>query len=239
MYLIAFMVCVALCEYRIDHLSREQPWVLVPIRQAAMAIGASSFESRLDSWAQINTAATAGEIDHITAGILKSLDMNFTELPAKDLNVSSRREYLAEHGGTVVRFQVEADHLKDSTVVFFTCINSGGDSDPGGWVQKLENIGGWDWHHYFLYSAYIGESDEIAGYPLLLETVMHELDAQTKEVFLDERCCSQTGYSQKLSQSVSPVWIKNRKVNVQAAIRNQSDRRTVLMIGSPLIMGEY
>ncbi|MGI6433869.1 MAG: YwmB family TATA-box binding protein [Syntrophomonadaceae bacterium] len=239
MYLIIFTVCVALCEHRIDYAAEKQKAIQSPIRLAFASIGAISFESRLDSWAKINTAASPQELDQIMEAILNNLNLTVTEIRSENLPQSSHREYQVEQGTSTLRLTAEADYQTDCTAIIFTCINHDGESDPGGWVPKLDNIKNWDWHHYYLYSGYLSDPAKSTGQTELLQVVMNNLDARTKEIYADKVVCSQTGYSKKLNEMVSPVWVENHKMNVQTAIRSQSDGRALLLIGSPLILGEY
>ena len=59
------------------------------------------------------------------------------------------------------------------------------------------------------------------------------------EAYIDERVISLSGYSQVLGDMVIPEWVGNRQVNVQAAIRHQTDGKAVIMIGSPFILADY
>lgn len=238
-YLIIFLVSVSICEQRIDSATEKPPVQGSPIQPAFASVGAISFESRLDSWAKINTAATSGELDRIMAVILDDLGLTAAAVQIDNQFWCSRREYQLAQDGCDLRLTVEADYQKDSTAIFFTCINHDAGTDPGSWVPRLESAGDWDWSHYYLYSAYIGEPAPNMGQKELLQAVMDNLHARTKEQYSGERFYSQAGYSEKLAGMVNPVWVKNRKMNVQAVVREQADEKILLLIGSPLILGEY
>lgn len=239
MYLIIFGVCVVLCEHRIDYAAENQHAVQSPIKLAFASIGAISFESRLDSWAKINTAVSPQELEQIMETILNNLNVDVTKVRSQNLAQSSRCEYQVEQGASTLHLVAEADYQNNSTGIIFTCINHDEEVELGAWVPKLENIPEWDWHHYYLYSGYLSDTVDSTGQTELLKVVMHNLDAQTKEAFSDKQVCSQTGYSNTLKEMISPVWVGNHKMNVQAAIRSQSDGKTILLIGSPLILGDY
>jgi hypothetical protein len=239
MYVIIFALCVAICEQRIDYTNGNVNAVHSPIALSFASIGAISFESRLDSWAKINSAATPQELDQIAETVLASLDL--TDIPVKSeaSEGTARRECKIEQKNSFLKVVIQADYQTDSTNIIFTYYTREAETDTGDWVHKLENIAGWDWHHYYLFSAYLPEPTDSETQEQLLQAVMKDLEAKTKEVYVDDRVMSLSGYSQILSDMVIPEWVGNHHINVQTVIRNQTDGKSVIMIGSPFILGDY
>lgn len=239
MYVIIFAACVAYCEERIDYTSRNLIAAPSPIALSFASIGAISFESHLDSWAKIDSAASPQELDQITKNILNNLDLNNARVRSEDSAQISRREFQVEQNDSQLKLTVEADYLKGQTGVVFAFTSHGPEADLDQWVPKLEALPGWDWHHYYLYKAYLSGPVDAASRQAVLQAVIKALEGSTKEVFVDERITSLSGHSKSLKNLVDSVWVGNHQVNVQAAIRSQSDGKTVLLIGCPLILGDY
>lgn len=238
LYLLVFAVCVVFCEHRIDQVAQSSDQAGSSIRQAMLDSGAVLSMSRLDSWAQINRAASAAELDQMMEGALDCLGLLPVEIDSRDLAQSAVREYQHEKGLGQVQLTIRADYPADITFISFIYIDNGATGDLNGWVRKMEQGGEWDWHHYYLYSANLTESAQNTKGGELLQNVMSHLGGQTKEVFSDGTTCSQTGYAKGLNEMVTPVWVENRKVNVQLAL-SPSGQKRVLLIGIPLILGEY
>ncbi len=238
-YVIIFMVCVAFLEQRIDYYTSGSLTARSPIALSFASFGAISFESRLDSWAKIDSAASPQELEQITKTILNNLDLNTTRVRSEDSAQISRWEYQVEQKNGWLKLNVEADYQKDQTSIVFAYSSVDPEVRLDEWVLKLEALPDWDWHHYYLYKAYLPGTVDAAGRQELAEKVMAKLEAKTKEVFTDERIETRSGYSKALSQMADPVWVGNHQVNVQSAVRSQTDGKTLLLVGSPLILGDY
>jgi hypothetical protein len=239
MYVIIFAACVAFCEQRIDYTSGNITAARSPIALSFASFGAISFESRLDSWAKIDSAASPQELDQIAKTILNNLDLNTARVNSEDSAQISRREYQTEQHNDWLKLTVEADYQKGQTSIVFAWSSTRQDAQPGAWVPKLEKLPDWDWRHYYLYKAYLPGTADAQERQAIVETVMDDLQAKTKEIYADERASSLSGYSPALKQLVEPVWVGNHQINVQSAARSQSDGKTLLLIGTPLILGDY
>lgn len=239
LYVVIFALCVAACEQRIDYSNGKVKELHSPIALAFASIGAISCESSLNSWAKIDSAADQQELDRITSTVLNSLGLTDAGVKSQALPGKASRECQVEQPHSRLKVVIEADYQNDSTAIIFTYRTTDTEYDPARWVSWLENINGWDWHHYYLYQAYLPEAAEQQQQEEFLHTVMQSLDARVKEAYIDERVISLSGYSQVLGDMVIPEWVGNRQVNVQAAIRHQTDGKAVIMIGSPFILADY
>jgi len=239
MYVIIFALCVAICEQRIDYTNGNVKEVHSPITLSFASIGAISCESRLNSWAKIDSAADLQELERITKTVLESLDLAGAEVKSRESAGIVIRECEVNKPKSYLKVAIQADYQNDTTGIIFTYNTKDTEYDPGSWVPRLENITGWDWHHYYLYQAYLPETAEKQNQEELLHSVMKSLDAKVKEAYIDERVISLSGYSQVLNDMVIPEWVGNRQINVQTVIRNQTDGKTVIMVGSPFILEDY
>ena len=106
--------------------------------------------------------------------------------------------------------------------------------------NKLNNIIGLKWKTYYEYHGLLDLVVDQESIPKLIKVMMKNLQAENVNIYSSGKTCSATGYSQLLKNLAPEIQINNENVNVQIAVQiDEIKNQTQIIIGSPLILGNY
>ncbi|NLB88813.1 MAG: hypothetical protein GX790_06240, partial [Syntrophomonadaceae bacterium] len=106
--------------------------------------------------------------------------------------------------------------------------------------HKLNRIIGLNWNTYFKYFGQLDLVVDEKSRHKLIEVMMKNLQTENVTIYSDGKTCSATGYALSLEKIAPVVKVNQENINVQIAIQtDEINNQTNIIIGSPLILGEY
>ncbi|HZJ85223.1 MAG TPA: YwmB family TATA-box binding protein [Syntrophomonadaceae bacterium] len=240
-YIAFFITLCILCNFSLDYTIGKQLEKRSPYYLAFASIGVNSLECSLDCWAKIKTTSTEKELEFYLSELLKYLNLpNEADSFRLETNqnstilhheiISPDNEYL---------FLLESDTRTKETYFIISFI-ANEEANIKGIVEKLNRIMGIKWSHYYKYAGSLTMPLEMEGAAQLINVMEKNLDIQDLENFSGHKTCTCTGYSKRLSDFAPSMVIDGKEVNVQIAIQIDEDAgKTNIIVGSPLILGEF
>ncbi len=240
-YIGLFIFLCMMSNYGIDYTVGKQIEKQSPYYLSFASIGANSLESRLDCWAKIKTTSSKTELNSYLLNILRSLN-----LPAEQ----NKFGFESNDNSTILSYETTYETIKyhfimesnETTKETYFIVNliTNEESNLPGIPAKLNNIIGLHWTYYYQYTGSLNMPVNAQGSQELLNVMMKNLKVEDPDLYIDGNTCSGTGYSQELAKIVPSIKVNNRDINIQIAVQNdESKHQTNIIIGSPLILGEY
>jgi len=237
-YIFVFIVLCILADSGInDSMARsidnQSPYCL-----SFASIGANLLESRLDSWAKLNTATNFNEMDKELVKIL-----NLLKIPVQE----SAFIHQAENGVLTLKYQVtKADNSylitlqteKQLTCFVLTAISRQDDHTLRIDEKLLQDE--YDCKSYFQYKGIINGSPDKEGRLRILQVICKCLKAKELDRYENQNLLSMAAFSPELQKNYDQVVLAGRAYNIQMAIRNDSNKRqSYVYLGIPLLLNEY
>lgn len=240
-YILVFIVVCTVISYGIDftvgqHLQNQSPYYL-----SFASIGANSLESHLDAWAKIKTTSSEDELKSYLFNILRSLNLpadenNFKTTAGQNMTIL---EYELSADNSHFKIVLESDNRAKETYFIINIIKED-ICNMKEYSSKLNSIIGLKWTTYYKYHGYLDFVVDKNSREKLIEVMMKNLKADNVRVYSDGKTCSATAYAQVLEKMAPMEKINHENINVQIAIQtDEINNRTNVIIGSPLILGEY
>jgi len=204
------------------------------------SIGANLLESRLDCWAKIRTVTTNEERDQALIKILNHLNLpaSQNDFLHQENQETMITQYDLHYNNQNYFFLLQTNKANKESYFLMTAISTREDQQMRNDEMKLKEI--MDCKSYYLYKGLINARPDYTGQEELLKVVMKNLNAETNDVYRDNKVISMTGFSSKLEQNKNyEVDIEGNKSNVQAAIRNNKEGKTEIYLGFPLLLNDY
>lgn len=240
-YILVFIVVCTVISYGIDftvgqHLQNQSPYYL-----SFASIGANSLESHLDAWAKIKTTSSEDELKSYLKNILRSLnlpaDQNHFRTTANQNKIILEYEISVEN--CHYKIFLESDEKLKETY-FIINIIAEDISNLKEYSHKLNRIIGLNWNTYFKYFGQLDLVVDEKSRHKLIEVMMKNLQTENVTIYSDGKTCSATGYALSLEKIAPVVKVNQENINVQIAIQtDEINNQTNIIIGSPLILGEY
>ena len=241
-YIIIFFSLIMILDYGIHYSIAKQIDNKSPHYLAFTSIGANSLESRLDCWATIRTYSTSAELETYLLQILECLN-----LPANQNNFlkTTSDDSITLHYNTIfekmdMSIVLESDHAANETYLVISMVDYDPQNTLCQYEKKLHDGTGFNWICYDLHIASLSYMTKPQSQIALLKTINQKLKTEDIDVYWDNNLVSAAGYSPMIGQSRMQKTLDNKKYNFQIAIRNHTiEGKTYIMIGSPLILGDY
>jgi len=240
MYLIVFVIICYYSESALKYTMGKEVDNQSPYYLSFASIGANLLESRLDCWAKIKTISSEEEMNQSLLMILNHLNLPADEneflhqenkeilLTQYDLNYNNQNYY----------FMLQTNKIQKDSHLLMTVINKQNDQLLRQNEKKLSEL--FKCTAYYQFKGSIDARPDYAGQEELLNVVMQNLQADTKNVYRDGQIISITGFSPRLSQNIIPVNVAGDECNVQTAIRrNSKENKTEIYLGFPLLLNDY
>jgi len=237
-YLLIFAILCYFCVYSAEYEVNKQIENQNPYYLSFASIGAISLESRLDCWAKIKEILTIDEQKEQLIKVLQAL-----EIPYEPSQIEKSKEnpscimyqYVQDTNIYHIGFQINEKQNETYTMVTIKLANT--DNPLLDYKKRLESVSK-DWKCYYLFSGTIEGSVKETDKIFLV--ISNNLKIKRLETYEDQGASSMTGFSEKLNSIIEPVKIAGKDCNIQIAIRpNVKQNKTSVIIGSPLIMGNY
>lgn len=240
-YIIFFIILCLLCNFSLDYTIGKQLEKRSPYYLAFASIGVNSLECSLDCWAKIKTTSTEKELESYLSELLKSLSLpNETDNFRLEINQSStilHHEIVSP--AHEYSFLLESDSRTEETYFIISFITNE-ETNIKTIVERLNKIMGIKWSYYYKYAGSLTMPLEMESVTKLISVMQKNLDIENPENFTCHKTSTCTGYSKSLSTSAPSMIIDGKKINVQIAIQIDEDAgKTNIVIGSPLILGEF
>lgn len=241
LYVLTFIVVCSVTSYGIDYTVGQSLQNQSPYYLSFASIGANSLESHLDTWAKIKTSSTEEELESYLFNILRSLNLPADQNNFKSLINENKiiLDYELSVEKSSFKIILESDEKLKETYFIISIIDED-INNLKGYSNKLNNIIGLKWKTYYKHYGVLELVVDGKSSQKLIEVMMKNLQAENVNIYSDGKTCSATGYSKLLERVVPPTKINNENVNVQIAVQiDESKKQTNIIIGSPLILGNY
>lgn len=239
-YISLFVIICYYSELTINNSIGQEVNNRSPYYLSFASIGANLLESRLDCWAKIKTINSADEMNQTLLMVLNHLNLpadqnEFLHQETEDLLLT---QYYLNYQDKNYYFMLQTNKMQKDSYLLMTVINSQNDQGLRQTEKNLEEL--FDCKAYYRFKGIINARPDNEGQEELLNIVMANLPAVTKNVYRDEQMISMTGFSSQLSPDYSPINIDGIECNVQAAIRrNNAENKTEIYLGFPLLLNDY
>lgn len=229
-------------DYGIDYTIAKQINNKSPYYLSFVSIGANSLESRMDCWATIRMESSANELKTNLSQILYYLNLPadeskyvfLTDKNSISLNYQTQNEYLKGC------FCLETDQYKHETYMIISLVTNDNNFRLSDLEDKLNHFPGVKWKYYYLYTANLDYIVAAESHKELLKVINKIFNMKNPEIYSGENVTSMAGFSPLITTQGQNSVINNKTYNIQAAIRSNTDeRKTLIYIGSPLILGDY
>jgi len=203
------------------------------------SIGANLLESRLDCWAKIKTASNNEEMNQSLLMILKHLNLpaDENEFLHQENDEIILTQYDLSYNNQTYYFMLQTNKMEKESYLLMTEMTKESDQVLRLNEKRLKEL--FDCEIYYQFKGSINARPDYAGQEELLQVIMTNLQADTKNVYRDGQIVSITGFSPILT-NIEPVKVEGDKFNVQTAIRrNNQENRTEIYLGFPLLLNDY
>lgn len=240
-YIITFIILIFVCNYSIDYTVGKQLEKQSPYYLAFTSIGANSLEFHIDCWAKIKTISSENELKSYLQNILQTLNLP-DELDNYRFHKNRNSvilQYEISSPDQKYIFLLESDEKTNETY-FIINITAQDEALIKNIPAKLNKIIGISWTYYYLYTASLSAPLDIKGCQEMMKVIEKNLAIRDMEIFADGDTCSFTGYSPLLSNYSQDIKVNDKAVNIQVAFQLDEElKKTNIIFGSPLILGEY
>jgi hypothetical protein len=201
------------------------------------SIGANLLESRLDSWAKINTANNFDEMDQELFTILNLLDLPMQE------SINHKQEkgkLLVNYHTSKAQTEYQINLQSDNHVTYYllTAVSRQNDLTLRNDEKLLKQR--YNGKSYFQYKGIIHARPDSDGRQKILQVICKCLHAQEKEVYKSQNMFSMATFSPLLQEKYECVELAGESYNLQMAIRNDSDKnQSYVYLGIPLLLNDY
>lgn len=237
-YIIIFIILCIFGDSAIKYSIAQQIDEQSPYCLSFASIGANLLESRLDSWAKINTVKTFAELDQELIQILTTLD-----LPVKQDNFLHQ-----EHDGQKhLRYELVFDEQSylftlqtDTKETYFLLTSISSQNDQK--LRQVEKILAQSFHckSYFQYKGIIAARPNYAGRKKLVNVLLKCFQAKQVDSYEDNNVMSVTAFSPKLENNIETVELAGQRYNLQIALRSdKSSNQSFVYLGFPLLLNDY
>lgn len=208
-----------------------------PYRLAFASIGANLLESRIDCWATIKTDGSENELGLILVQLLQHLD-----LPAEsdrflyqEKNDIRTLEYHLILANMQYYFLLQSSlPARNNINILITIVDQGGQKLQG-YEAQLRQL--YDCSVYYQYKGIIDARPDLAGREELLDVLLTNLQATPKSYFQEGSMITRTGYSKSIP--IRPVNVAGDNINLQAVVRVNTENKTEVQLGVPLLLCDY
>ncbi|MBO8157985.1 YwmB family TATA-box binding protein [Thermosyntropha sp.] len=242
LYLTVFTILCFFGSFTIDYTIGKQLTNRSPYYLAFTSIGANSLSSNLDAWAKIKTDSSPSELKAYMLKILAGFNISFTPENMKLVEDDKKNTIFYQYSDNKMKIVLvlESDLILEETF-FVVSVNEKGDiTDLRKWESRLNELIGIKWTYYYTYQ---GELDGIINFESqdeLIKVILKNLDAKERNWFKNKKVTSCAAYSSKLKPYINSVQVGVNRCNLQIAITPDEKRnKTYIIIGAPLILGEY
>lgn len=239
LYIIFFTLLCWGGNYSIDYTIGKQLANRSPYYLSFASIGVNSLTSNLDAWVKIKTNSSKAELEAYLARISASLDVPLIRekiVYTEDSGVKTIL-YRTASKGQKISLVLESDEEETSIVVSIT-----GKGDAvllKNYESKLEQID-LDWTYYYTYRGHIGQIIAYDAQTELIKVMLKNLKAREISWYKNGKVTSCAAYSPVLTPFTPSVSLEGKKYNLQIAVQvDEKKNKTYIIIGSPLILGEY
>lgn len=233
-----FIILCLLADSGIKNSIAEQIDNRSPYYLSFASIGANLLESRLDSWAKINTAEDFNDMERDLYELLELLD-----LPVKITSIT----YKQEQETRIISYQIsqgQIDYLitlqsyDHSTHFILTAISRQGDLALRHKATLLKQH--YQAKTYFQYKGIIYASPDQDGQIKIVNVICKCLQAKEIDTYKSENMVSMAAFSPLLSNQYEDVKLAGKTYNLQMAIHNDSNKnQSYVYLGIPLLLNDY
>jgi hypothetical protein len=241
-YIIIFIFLCVISNYSSNfvigrHITNQSPYYL-----SFASIGAIYLESRLDCWAKINTTTSEQEIQDYLLQIMQGINHRVISdnMQIESNNSTKTLFYKEEHPEEKFIVTIKSDNISGITDLMFSIISQKQQYELQTYVEQLIQIPGLKWKFYYLYQGEIPYKLTVESREKLINVILKNMNARENEVYKENGVISTTAYSPVIAKEIPGLNMNGIKYNIQIAMTNSSQKnKTVVYIGSPLILGEY
>ncbi|SHG92779.1 TATA-box binding [Thermosyntropha lipolytica DSM 11003] len=243
LYITIFTLLCFCGNYSIDCAISKQLANRSPYSLAFASIGANSLTSNLDAWVKIKTESSKAELEAYLTEIVTSLD--FPLITEKIVYSEEDRVkavfYQLKQNNCQLNVVLESDEAKRETYVVVNITVKGNKTEVlKKYACQLPPIANLEWTCYFTYRAYIANIIAGDAQGEIIKVMLKNLQAREISWYRNGKITSCAAYSPSLKPFTSAVQVAGEKYNLQIAVQPDEKRnRTYIIIGSPLILGEY
>ncbi len=207
-----------------------------PYRLAFASVGANLLEFRIDCWATIKTDGSENQMNQVLMQLLQQLNMptETTRVLPGEKNGIKTLEYNTVLANTQYYFLLQSDQIGNHINILITLVDQ--DDKRLLWYEaKLRQMH--DFNVYYQYKGIIDARPDLAGREELLSIFFTNLQATTKSNYREGLMSSRTGYSHAVPSEA--VNVGRDGINLQAVVRLNSENKTEIYLGVPLLLTDY
>lgn len=235
-YLIFFAIISFFGDSYLKNCIAQQDKSESPYRLAFASVGANLLESRVDCWATIKTDGSQEHMNQVLMQLLQHLN-----LPAEtdkilhgEKNGTKMLEYNLVLAKLQYYFLLQSDQTVNNINVLITVVDQG-DNSLSWFESKLRQL--YDFNVYYQYKGIIDARPDSAGREELMSIFFTNMQATTKSNYREGSMSSRTGYSQALPGKA--VNVAGEYINLQVVMRLNTEDKTELYLGAPLLLSDY
>lgn len=243
LYIIIFVFLCSICNFSIDYTIGKQITNQSPYYLSFASIGAISLESRMDCWAKIKITSNKEALEKDLKQLLEVLD-----LPVKSGNFiyettkqsSSIKYRISDTKNIAYEFIIESDEKLKHTFYVISISSKGKNNDLLKYRKKLDKLIGLQWTYYYLYTGVLNNNLDNKSRMTMIEVILNNLKVNKVDTYTSKNSTSISGYSPIIDDLIPHITVQGKKYNIQIAIKNNGkENKSYVLIGSPLILGDY
>lgn len=235
-YLIIFAIISFFGDAYLKNCIAQQDKNESPYRLAFASVGANLLESRIDCWATIKTDGSQNQMNQMLIQLLQHLNLpaETDKILPGEINGIKMLEYELVFANSQYYFLIQSDWAGNNINVLITVVDQ--DDKRLLWYEsKLRQL--YDFNVYYQYKGIIDARPDSDGREELLNIFLTNLQANTISNYREGLMSSRTGYSQALPSRATNIG--GDDINLQAVVRLNTENKTEIYLGSPLLLIDY